>query len=284
MDVLETVSDLREALAGPRRGGRKIGLVPTMGSLHEAHFSLIRAARAECDTVVASIFVNPTQFGPGEDLELYPRTPELDARGCEQEGVDLLFTPPVEGMYPPGFQTKVTVEEVSREYCGRYRPGHFPGVATVVLKLLNIVQPHAAYFGEKDFQQSAVIRRMVGDLNIPVEIRLLPIVREPDGLAMSSRNRYLSGSAREAATVLFRSLEAAAERVRAGERSAAAVLKTVREVFEGEPAAQLQYAGVADDETLEPVESIRGREHLLLAAFVGDVRLIDNRSFEDALG
>jgi len=284
MQVLETVESLRDRLAAERAAGKVVGLVPTMGYLHEGHYSLIRAAHRDCGVVVVSIFVNPTQFGPAEDLNRYPRDFEADCHACRSEGVDVVFAPSAAEIYPPGFQTFVTVDELAREYCGRHRPGHFRGVATVVLKLFLIAEPHAAYFGEKDFQQSAVIRRMVKDLNVPVTVRVLPTVREHDGLAMSSRNRYLSGAARSAATVLYRALQAARTRVAAGERSASAVLETVRNTFAAEPLARLQYAAVADDETLEPVERIQGREHLLLAAFVAETRLIDNVSFADLIG
>jgi len=284
MEVIETARALRERLGASKSAGRVIGLVPTMGYLHEGHYSLVRAARKECAVVVVSIFVNPTQFGPSEDLSRYPRDPEGDRRGCEREGADMVFVPGAEEMYPEGFQTYVTVEEVTREFCGRYRPGHFRGVATVVAKLFSIVQPDAAYFGEKDFQQAVVIQRMAEDLNLPVGIRVLPTVREADGLAMSSRNRYLSPRERQAATVLFRALEAARGLVAQGERSADKVLAKVREVLAGEPLARPQYAAIADDATMTPAERIRGREHLLLAAFVGETRLIDNTSFADLVG
>lgn len=284
MEVLETVSDLRETLSAFRSSGKKIGLVPTMGYLHEGHYSLIRAARRECEVVVVSIFVNPTQFGPAEDLDQYPQDLAGDCQGCRKEGVDIVFAPAVEEMYPSGFQTYVTVEEVTKDYCGRYRPGHFRGVTTVVIKLFNMVAPDVAYFGEKDFQQSVAVRRMVADLDLPIEIRVLPTVRERDGLAMSSRNRYLSGPERAAATVLFRTLQMAREKVSIGERFPRRILDAVQEVFDAEPLVRLQYAGIADDDTLEPAERIEGHEHLLLAAFVGETRLIDNASFADVVG
>ena len=279
MDTFERTEDLRRFVAEHRKQGHKIGLVPTMGYLHEGHYSLIRACRRECGAVVVSIFVNPAQFGPREDLGRYPRDLEGDLRGCREEGVDAVFNPSVEEVYPPGFQTYVAVENITRRYCGAARPVHFRGVATVVAKLLNMIQPDVAYFGEKDFQQSVVIKRMVKDLNISVEISVQPTVREADGLAMSSRNRYLSGEERQAATALNRSIEEARGLVASGERRPDFILDSVRRVIEKEPLVRLEYAAITDNETLEPVGEIVGREHLLLAAHVGSARLIDNSSF-----
>lgn len=254
-----------------------VGLVPTMGFLHEGHLSLVRAARLECASVVATIFVNPTQFGPKEDLSAYPRDLPRDLQLLEAEGVDLVWAPTQEVMYPPGFQTWVTVEEVTRPLEGSMRSGHFRGVATVVAKLFNAVRPHRAYFGQKDAQQAVVIRQMVRDLNFPLEVVVRPIVREPDGLALSSRNVYLNPAEREAAPVLYRSLMAAAHAFQAGERDAQALRRILAETINAEPLARLQYVSCADAETLQEVEgAILGRALLSMAVYFGTTRLIDN--------
>lgn len=269
--------ELRALLATARLAGRSIGLVPTMGSLHEGHLSLLRAARAECDLVVMSLFVNPAQFGPGEDLDHYPRDEERDAELAGEAGVDLIYTPPVEEVYPEGFSTSVEVGGLTEVLCGdpaRRGAEHFRGVTTVVAKLLNIVQPNVAYFGQKDAQQLAVICRMVSDLDIPVRIEALPIVREADGLAMSSRNAYLSEADRERATALSRALRAV-ERA-AGEDSLAASIEAGRRVLE-EAGIEAEYLEARDVENLEPVAELNGRPVLVaLAAHVGGARLIDN--------
>jgi len=273
MQVVRTIAEvraIRRALPGTW------GFVPTMGYLHEGHLSLVRRARAENDHVAVSIFVNPTQFGPHEDYSRYPRDLERDLRLLEPLGVDLVFAPSVEEMYPPGFQTWVIVEEVSRPLEGAARPGHFRGVATVVTKLFNIVQPDRAYFGQKDAQQAVVIRRMVQDLNIPVEIVVCPTVREPDGLAMSSRNTYLNPEERRAATVLFRALQAAKARYEQGERDAERLREAMREVIQAEPLARLDYVSVADPETLQELDRVEDRALLSLAVYIGKTRLIDN--------
>lgn len=253
-----------------------VGFVPTMGYLHEGHLALIRHAKEECDSVVVSIFVNPTQFGPNEDLAKYPRDLERDLRLIEPLGVDLVWTPTAEVMYPPGYQTWVEVEAVTRPLEGAMRPGHFRGVTTVVAKLFNAVQPHKAYFGQKDAQQAAVIRRMTLDLNFPIEIVVCPTVREADGLAMSSRNVYLSPEQRKAATVLFRSLSAAKELYESGERNAEALRRKMKEVLAAEPLAQVQYVSCADYDTLEELSEVRGKALLSMAVFIGKTRLIDN--------
>lgn len=279
MEVLGTIAEVREAVSGARRRGGAVGFVPTMGALHAGHGRLIEVGRAESGLVVVSIFVNPTQFGPGEDFARYPRTPEADLAVCEAAGADVVFRPDVEAMYPSGpSATFVEVPGVSGPLEGARRPGHFRGVATVVLKLLNIVGPDRAYFGEKDYQQLLVIRRMVADLDVPVEIRGVPTVREPDGLAMSSRNRYLDAEERRAATVLSRALDAASRAVAAGERSGDRVRQILRGAVESEGKAQLDYAEVADAATLEPLATLEaGRPaRALLAAKVGPARLIDN--------
>jgi pantoate--beta-alanine ligase len=252
-----------------------VGLVPTMGYLHEGHLSLIRRAREECDHVVVSIFVNPAQFGPSEDLAKYPRDLERDSRMIEPY-TDLLWTPTAEIMYPSGYQTWVDVEAMTRPLEGATRPGHFRGVTTVVAKLFNAVQPHKAYFGQKDAQQAAVIRQMVRDLNFSLEIVVCPIVREPDGLAMSSRNVYLDPQQRRAATVLYRALSAAKEAYDNGERDADQLRQAMKDVLASEPLAQMQYVSCADNDTLEELETVNGKTLLSMAVFVGKTRLIDN--------
>jgi len=280
MRLVRTKAELREALAGARREGRRIGLVPTMGYFHEGHLSLMRAARAECDLVVVSLFVNPTQFGPGEDLESYPRDEDRDAELAELEQVDLLWTPDAEEIYPEGFGTAV---EVGNELTGvldgspeRRGPSHFRGVTTVVTKLFNCVQPDVAYFGRKDAQQAVVIERMVRDLDFPVEIVVLPTVRELDGLAMSSRNAYLTPEQRQRANTLSRALEKAERAAEQGERSAAALVDTVTvELLNA--GIDPEYVEARDAEDLSPVAELNGRPVLLaVAARVGTARLIDN--------
>jgi len=253
-----------------------VGFVPTMGYLHEGHISLARRARQECGRVAASIFVNPTQFGPNEDLSNYPRNLERDLRLLEAAGVDLVWTPTPEAMYPPGFATWVEVEGLTRPLEGAARPGHFRGVTTVVAKLLNAVQPTKAYFGQKDAQQAAVIRRMARDLNFPVEIVVCPIVREADGLAMSSRNSYLSAEERKAATILFRALTTAKSAYARGERNAESLRKIMAETLACEPLAKMQYVSCADYDTLEELETVTGKTLLSMAVFMGKTRLIDN--------
>ena len=273
MRTVITLTDLhaiRRSLSGT------VGLVPTMGYLHEGHLSLIRRARAECDHVVVSIFVNPAQFGPQEDLSSYPRDPDRDLSLIEPLGTDLVWMPTAEIMYPQGYQTWVEVETVTRPLEGSKRPGHFRGVTTVVAKLFNGVQPQRAYFGQKDAQQAAVIRQMTRDLNFPIEIIICPIVREPDGLAMSSRNVYLDAEERRAATVLYRSLNAAKNVYENGERDPEKLRQIMREVIASEPLAQMQYVSCADYDTLQELETVAGKTLLSMAVFVGKTRLIDN--------
>jgi pantoate--beta-alanine ligase len=280
MISVERIRDLRVRCAEARVTGRSVGLVPTMGFLHAGHRSLMRAARDATDLVVVSLFVNPTQFGPNEDLTAYPRDLAGDAAAAEAEGVDVLFVPGVEEMYrdgPP--RTTVHVGGLTEGLCGAARPTHFDGVTTVVTKLFSIVGPSTAFFGRKDFQQLAVIRQMVADLDLPVDVRGCPLVREDDGVAMSSRNAYLTETERAAARVLFRSLRAAADAVVAGERSAAALEAGVRERVGGEPVVDLEYAEVRDARTLEPRSDVDGDSVLAVAAGVGRARLIDNVSF-----
>jgi pantoate--beta-alanine ligase len=253
-----------------------LGFVPTMGFLHEGHLSLVRRAHQECASVAASIFVNPTQFGANEDLSRYPRDLQRDLRLLEQAGADLVWTPTPEIMYPAGFQTWVTVDELTQPLEGAARPGHFRGVTTIVAKLFNGIQPQKAYFGQKDAQQAAVIRRMTRDLDFPVEIVVCPTVRESDGLAMSSRNSYLSHEERQAATILFRALTAAQAAYNKGERRAEVLRRVVRETVASEPLAQLQYVSCADFDSLQELEEITGKALLSMAAFVGKTHLIDN--------
>ncbi len=253
-----------------------VGLVPTMGYLHEGHLSLIRRAKSECDHVAVSIFVNPTQFGVNEDLSKYPRDLERDLSLIAPLGVDLVWTPTAEIMYPTGYQTWVEAEAVTRPLEGSMRPTHFKGVTTVVAKLFNAVQPHKAYFGQKDAQQAAVIRQMTRDLNFPVDVTVCPTVREADGLAMSSRNKYLEGADRQAATVLFRALSAAKELYEGGERKAEVLREKMKEVLESEPRATVQYVSCADYDSLEELDVIKGKTLLSMAVILGKTRLIDN--------
>lgn len=257
-----------------------VGLVPTMGYLHEGHLSLARRAREECKSVAVSIFVNPTQFGPSEDLAKYPRDLERDLRLLEGVGVDLVWTPTAEIMYPDGYQTWVEVREVSQGLEGAQRPGHFRGVATVVSKLFNAVQPSKAYFGQKDAQQAAVIRQLSRDLDFPVEIVVCPIVRETDGLALSSRNVYLSPEERRAATVLYRALSAARAAYEKGERQAGKLRQVMTDTLASEPLAKMQYVSCADYETLRELEQVTGKTLLSMAVFLGKTRLIDNLVLE----
>ncbi|MGB2796043.1 MAG: pantoate--beta-alanine ligase [Phycisphaerae bacterium] len=274
--VAGKIREVREAVLEARRRGERVGLVPTLGALHDGHVSLLRAARAENGFVAVSIFVNPTQFGPGEDYESYPRPMEKDLTICRQEGVALVFAPPPEEMYPAGFATTVHVAGLTEKMCGASRPGHFDGVCTVVAKLFGIVRPDAAYFGEKDAQQLAVVRRMVRDLNLAVEIRACPLVRDADGLATSSRNQYLSARERASALVLGRALAQARERIEAGEREAASVADGVRRLVGDEPGVALEYVAVVDPDTLADLERIEDRALVALAARVGRTRFIDN--------
>jgi pantoate--beta-alanine ligase len=279
MQIVSTIEDLRQMRS---QLNQPVGLVPTMGFLHEGHLSLVRAARAECASVVVSIFVNPTQFGPSEDLAAYPRDLQRDLALLEEAGADLVWTPTSEIMYPPGYQTWITVEEVTRRLEGEMRPGHFRGVTTVVAKLFNAVQPHKAYFGQKDAQQALVIRQMVQDLNFPLEVEVLPIIREPDGLAMSSRNAYLNPGERQAAVVLSRSLKAAQAAYTAGERDADRLRGIVADMVDSETLVHLQYVSCADPQTLQEIEgAIPARALLSMAVFVGKTRLIDNILLED---
>jgi pantoate--beta-alanine ligase len=274
--VANTIAEARAATEQARRTDKRIGFVPTMGALHAGHAALIRAARAESDFTVVSIFVNPTQFGPNEDFTRYPRTLDADRALCGAVGTELVFAPSREEMYPPNSRTAVEVIGMKDVLCGRSRPGHFRGVATVVAKLLNIVQPHLAFFGQKDAQQVAIIRRVVADLNLPVVIRVLPTVREPDGLAMSSRNRFLDPTQRLNATCLIRALRSAEAMVAAGERSVPAIERAMVELISATPGALLDYAEIRDPETLDPIATLDRPELAALAVYFGTTRLIDN--------
>jgi pantoate--beta-alanine ligase len=277
MQVVRTVPELRQAVAAARASGRAVGFVPTMGCLHEGHLALVRRARAEAEFVVVSIFVNPTQFGPGEDFARYPRTFEDDLRGCEAAGAALVFAPEPAGFYPAGASTWVDETAVSQGLCGEFRPGHFRGVATVVAMLFNAAQADLAVFGRKDLQQLAVIRRMARDLHFPVRIVAHETVREPDGLAMSSRNRYLSPDERARARAIPEALEAAQAAVAAGERDAGRVRAAALRRLEAESAFRTQYCEVADAETLRPVAQVTpGRTVIAVAGHLGSTRLIDN--------
>lgn len=264
--------------------GRIVGLVPTMGALHEGHFSLVRAARAQCSTVVVSIFLNPLQFGPNEDLAKYPRRMEEDCAALESLGVDFVFSPEPAEMYPPGFRTSVRVGGLSELLEGRSRPGHFDGVATVVLKLMEVVQPAFSYFGRKDAQQARIIRQMVADLAVPTEVVVCPIIREPDGLALSSRNAYLNPDERRAAAALYRSLETARNRICAGERSPEQILNAMRETLRREPMLRPDYVEIVDAETLAPMSVLRGQCLILMAVRAGQTRLIDNALVTESNG
>jgi len=276
MQIFDTVSGLRTFLAAHRATGKRIGLVPTMGYLHAGHLNLVQVARHECDVVVLSIFVNPKQFGPQEDFATYPRDMEGDLRQAREAGADAVFAPSVAEMYPPGFLTEVAVHELTAPLCGASRPGHFNGVTTVVAKLFNIVGPDRAYFGQKDYQQVTVLRQMATDLCMPLEVITCPTVREPDGLAMSSRNAYLNPAERQAALVLSRALRVAEECLAQGERQGARLTATLRDCIAKEPLACIDYVVVCDPQTLREVEQISGTVLVALAIYIGKTRLIDN--------
>ena len=276
MKLVATIEDMRAAVREFKSAGEAVGFVPTMGFLHEGHLSLVRASRAGADRTVVSIFVNPTQFGPGEDLGRYPRDLDRDRAMLEREGVDVLFHPSPEEIYPAGFKTTVEVHDLQDRLCGRSRPGHFRGVCTVVTKLFQNVRPDVAFFGQKDAQQAVIIRRMTRDMDLDVDVIVLPTVREPDGLAMSSRNSRLSAEERRAALVLVQGLELARTRCEAGEKDAAKVADAVRALIGREPLARIDYVEVVDPEDLSPVGRIEGEALIALAVFIGTTRLIDN--------
>lgn len=276
IEVVKNPEIMRDMIQRARMENRLIGLVPTMGFFHEGHLELMRRARKDCDIVVVSLFVNPTQFGAGEDFEDYPRDFERDRILAEKEGVDYLFAPEVSDMYPEGFTTYVEVEGLSGVMCGIGRPGHFRGVATVVTKLFNVIPAHRAYFGQKDAQQLAIIKRMVADLNIPIDIVSVPTVRESDGLAMSSRNTYLNPEERKAATVLYRALKKATEMIESGERDASVLREKMKKMISEEPLVSLEYIEICDNIYLKPLQVLSGEFLIAIAARVGKARLIDN--------
>jgi pantoate--beta-alanine ligase len=276
MKICNSIAEIREARRTARRDGKTVGLVPTMGALHDGHLALVRAAKTQCDVAVVSIFVNPLQFGPNEDLTKYPRDFERDRELLKREGVDFIFAPSVEEMYPADAATYVTVEGLSDKLCGRSRPGHFRGVTTVVSKLFNIVEPEQAFFGQKDAAQATIIRRMVRDLNIPVQVVICPIVREPDGLAMSSRNAYLDAPQRKSALLLYRSLIAVQEQFNQGERKVHTLIEAGKQAFDQNSSVRLDYFEIVDRETLDPVDDLSRGALIVVAAFVGKTRLIDN--------
>ena len=277
MRVIRSIQEMYKLSESARKEGKIIGFVPTMGYLHEGHLSLIRIARKRCDLLVVSIFVNPTQFGPNEDLNSYPRDFERDSKLCEKEGVDVIFAPTAEEMYPDGYSTWVEVKgPVTEVLCGAFRPGHFRGVTTVVAKLFNIVQPHFAVFGQKDAQQLVVIKKMTRELNFPVEIVAAPTVREKDGLAMSSRNEYLNENERKVAPKIYQSLILAKNMLLRGERDTEKIKNEMRKFLENAKLIKVQYIDIVDADTLEPLKNARGRVMVALAAFLGKARLIDN--------
>ena len=285
MEIIRTISWMKETVRQARAENHVIGFIPTMGALHEGHLSLIRRARVDCSRVYASIFLNPTQFGPNEDLSRYPKTFESDVEKLTAAGVEVLFAPEINEIYPPGFRTYVNVAGLRERLEGRSRPGHFRGVATVVLKLFEIVQPQFAYFGRKDAQQVRILQQMATDLNLNVEIVVCPIVREGDGLALSSRNTYLNSEERRAATVLQRALDEARRELNAGTRDALQLQTALRKILSNETLARVDYVEMVDAESFEPVSSIGARPvYALLAVFIGKTRLIDNLFIEPAAG
>lgn len=280
MKIITTVAEMKAQVAEWKSEGLTIGLTPTMGALHEGHMSLMERARKECDRVVASVFVNPIQFGPNEDYDAYPRDLDRDAAIAESKGVDVVFHPSVEEMYPKNYNTYVVMETLTDSLCGAKRPGHFRGVCTVVNKLFNIVDPDKAFFGQKDAQQLAIIKRMVSDLNMRVKVFGCPIVREEDGLAKSSRNTYLSSEERAAALCLSRSVFKAQELIEGGQRDAAAVRAAVVEAIESEPMAKIDYVEVVDLGDMQPVDTLGEAGLVAIAVYIGETRLIDNYLFD----
>jgi pantoate--beta-alanine ligase len=276
MKLLKTIDEIRALRNTARKGGKQLGLVPTMGALHEGHLSLVRTARDKSDVVAVSIFVNPTQFGPNEDFAKYPRNLEKDSEMLDREHADVIFAPSVDDMYPADAITWVTVEGMSDRLCGKLRPGHFRGVTTVVSKLFHIIEPDAAFFGQKDAAQIAIIRRMVRDLNMRVSVEVCPIIRESDGLALSSRNAYLNPEERKSALILHRSLRRAQASFEGGERNSTKLVAAAKQEFGTDPKARLDYFEIVDPDSLEPVTTISSRALIAVAAFIGNTRLIDN--------
>ncbi len=278
--IIEDPPAIRDAIVSLQRAGKRVGLIPTMGALHAGHVSLVAKSNAECDATVVTIFVNPTQFGPQEDFQKYPRTLESDLAALSAHRVEAVFVPPNTVMYPPGYSTYIQPPSVALPLEGAFRPGHFRGVATVVLKLFNLCPADVAYFGAKDYQQTLVVRKMVEDLNLPIRISVEPTVREEDGLAMSSRNRYLSGEERSQALTLSRALQLAADQIAAGQRQTQPIVAEMHALFAAAGITEIDYIALADPETLTPVAAIHDRVVALIAAKVGGTRLIDNRVIE----
>jgi pantoate--beta-alanine ligase len=276
MKVAETIETVRKEVAAARKPGKTIGLVPTMGAFHQGHISLIERAVKDCDFIVVTIFVNPTQFGPGEDFEKYPRDLDADLETCRKMGVDLVFAPTTDQMYPAENLTWVNVEKLTETLCGRFRLGHFRGVTTVCAKLFNIVQADIAFFGQKDAQQLIVIKRMVVDLNIPLKIVICPTIRDTDGLALSSRNQYLSDQQRRDATLIYKSLQECEKMIKAGTADTKRIIAHMQEVLGQAPAIHMEYVSIVDAETLQQVDNITGRILVAVAARIGPARLIDN--------
>jgi pantoate--beta-alanine ligase len=276
MKVIKETDELRRQVSGAKSRGMSIGFVPTMGYLHEGHLSLVRQSLQKADVTVVSIFVNPAQFGPREDFKQYPRDLNRDSEILEREGADYLFVPEADEMYPPGYRTYVEVHDLQDKLCGRFRPGHFRGVCTVVLKLFNIINPDISFFGQKDAQQAIILKRMVKELNLSVNIEVSPIIREEDGLALSSRNKYLTQEERKAALVLSKSLEEAQSMMEKGQRDSAAIIRTMKEIIGREPLARIEYLEIVEMDELKPITKIEKEALAALAVFIGKVRLIDN--------
>ncbi len=276
MEVAKTIESVRSLVNDVRSKNKKIGLVPTMGALHIGHISLIEAAVKESDFVVVSIFVNPTQFGPGEDFEKYPRPLDADLEICKKAGADVIFAPTADEMYPEKNLTWVTVEKLTEPLCGKSRPGHFRGVTTVCTKLFNIVGPDAAWFGQKDAQQAIVIKQMVADLNLPLDIIICPTVREPSGLAISSRNQYLSEKQKKDAANIYKSLQKSRDMIEAGQNETAKIIAEMQKILQEIPSIEIEYISIVDAETLENIETISGKILIAVAIRIGGTRLIDN--------
>jgi pantoate--beta-alanine ligase len=277
MKVIKKIDEMRSVASGIKSGGMSVGFVPTMGYLHEGHLSLVRESLRKADVTVVSIFVNPTQFGPREDFKQYPRDFKRDSEILEREGVDYLFAPEADEIYPQGYRTYVEVHDLQGKLCGRSRPSHFRGVCTVVLKLFNIVNPDISFFGQKDAQQAIILKRMVKELNLDIKIEALPIIREEDGLALSSRNNYLTQKERKAALILSKSLKEAQSMIEKGQRDAARIIEGMKEKIGSEPLAKIDYVEIVDLDNLNPVSRIEGEALAALAVFIGKVRLIDNK-------
>lgn len=276
MKTIENISRMFTFVKMMKKEGKSIGFVPTMGYLHDGHLSLVKAAKKHTDVVVMSIFVNPIQFGPSEDFEKYPKDLKRDEQLARDAGVDVIFYPSLKDMYPEGYATYVTVETLTKNLCGLSRPGHFSGVATVVAKLFNIVRPDVAYFGQKDMQQALMIRKMVADLNMDIDVKIMPTVREKDGLAMSSRNQYLSETERSDAAILFQSLKVAELAIKSGERDAKKIIKSIEEAIKAKPAAKIDYVAIVNTKDLKEIKMVSGEIMIALAVFFSNTRLIDN--------